>query len=155
MAKRKFPLFIVDTSRAHGRHETDFIYCTSAELKFIVEVTYISEEQYLREYDKENEKIIYSKSSGTSRARLEVVEIKEGYDKTQLRGLLTRALKEFELRRVMGAFENGKPTDRAVVAFADELIKQGMEQARNAPGNKIIQNSLEILHKIREDYDMK
>ena len=153
MKRRRFPLFIVDASRAHGRPDTDYIYCTSAELPFIVEVTYISETQYQREYDRDNDKIIYSKLSGTSRARLEVVEICQGYDKTQLRGLLNRALKELELRRVMVAFENGEPTSQAVVAFADELIKQGMEQARKEPGNRIIQNSLAILNKIRKDYE--
>ncbi len=39
--KRKYPLFVIDTSRTHGRgRETDYISCTSTELPFVASVNY-------------------------------------------------------------------------------------------------------------------
>lgn len=152
--KRKYPLFITDLSRSHGRAvETDYISCTSRELPFVAEVTYISENQYLREYDRENPLIIYDNGHNDCRIRMEVVEIREDFDPAQLRGLLTRAMKEFVTRRLVTASVDVPDSFVDKHNFIEELIKQGQEQKRKSPGNKIVDYSLGILQSIKEDYE--
>lgn len=52
MKQRKYPLFIIDTERSHGRSiETDYLACTSNELPFVAELKVITEEDYNEEYD--------------------------------------------------------------------------------------------------------
>ena len=152
--KRKYPLFITDLSRSHGRAvETDYISCTSRELPFVTEVTYISENQYLREYDRENPLIIYDNGHNNCRIRMEVVEIRRDFDEAQLRGLLNRAMKEFVMRRMVTASVDVPESVVNKLNFVEELIKQGQEQKRKSPGNKIVDYSLGILQSIKEDYE--
>ena len=151
--KRRYPLFIIDSSRAHGRGlDTDYISCTSAELPFVCEVTYISEAQFQKEYDRANVLLKYSLEHHGFRIRLEVVQVREGYDPTSLRLLLQRALNEMERHRAATIPRSASISDANKLAFLDELIKQGRQQQRRQPDNPVAGQSLAILDSIRDDY---
>ena len=156
MMKRKYPLFVCDMSRTHGREErTDYISCTSNELPFVAAVTFITESQYLKEYDRDNDKVIYDKGRNNCRIRIEVLDIREGYDKTQLRNLLTRALKEYVTRFMLTTSNSCDVSLNNKISFIEEMIKQGREQKRENPGNPIITESLRVLESILNDYETR
>ena len=144
--KRKYPLFIIDTARTHGRElETDYISCTSKELPFVAEATYITEVQYQKEYNRDNDLIIYDIVRNGFRLRLEVVDVSENYDTTQLRSLLTRAVKEFIKRKQLNEIPVADNSQANKLIFINEMIKQGLQQKRREPDNEVINQSLAIL----------
>lgn len=152
--KRKYPLFIIDTARTHGRElETDYISCTSKELPFVAEATYITEAQYQKEYNRDNDLIIYDIVRNGFRLRLEVVDVSENYDTTQLRSLLTRAVKEFIKRKQLNEIPVADNSQANKLIFINEMIKQGLQQKRREPDNEVINQSLAILNSIKEDYE--
>ena len=151
--KRKYPLFIIDTARTHGRElETDYLSCTSKELPFVAEATYITEEQYQKEYSRENSLVIYSLERNGIRLRLEVVDVAENHDAVLLHSLLVRAVKEFVKRRQLTEItvRNGLQANKLI--FVEELIKQGLQQKRREPDNKVVDDSLAVLYSMKEDY---
>ena len=150
--KRRYPLFIIDTSRAHGRElETDYLSCTSLDLPFVAEVTYINEAQFEREYDKTNVLIKYGLSHNGFRIRIEVVQIRPNYDATALRMLLQRALKEVEQHRSATRTAGVSITHADKISFVEELIRQGHQQHRMHPDNSVICQSLAILESLKDD----
>ena len=151
--KRKYPLFIIDTARTHGRElETDYLSCTSKELPFVAEATYITAEQYQKEYSRENSLVIYSLERNGIRLRLEVVDVAENHDAVLLHSLLVRAAKEFVKRKQLTevTVRNGLQANKLI--FVEELIKQGLQQKRREPDNKVVDDSLAVLYSIKEDY---
>ena len=154
--KRKYPLFVIDTARTHGRElETDYISCTSKELPFVAEATYITDAQYQKEYDRDNNLVIYGIVRNGFRLRLEVVDVAENYDMAQLRSLLTRAVKEFVKRKQLSEVPVADDTQANKLIFINEMIKQGLQQKRREPGNEVVDQSLAILYSIKEDYERK
>ena len=63
--KRKYPLFIIDSSRSHGRGaETDYISCTSNELPFVAAVTLHEKKEYAELYTPNDATTIWSTKVG-------------------------------------------------------------------------------------------
>lgn len=150
---RRFPLFIIDTDRLHGRSvETDYLCCTSQELPFVAQVDMITEPQYMEEYDPANAKAVYSDQRNGIRIRIRVVSVKEGFDKTQLKSLLRRAMKEVLLRKKTMTVDISDVTSEAVVKVMTTLRQQTFEQLREDPNDKIAKMMKAVLSKVIDDY---
>lgn len=152
--KRKYPLFIIDTSRSHGRgSETDYISCTSNELPFVAAVTLHEEKEYAELYAPTDTTAIWSEPHGDIRMRIKVIsELPSGYDKSVLSGLLRRALKEMLIRRGTQYADIDNITDDNVVKWCTVLRQQVTENLRECPEDKQQIMNLAILTKILEDY---
>ena len=152
--KRTYPLFIIDSSRAHGRgSETDYISCTSNEMPFVAAVTLHKEHEYAELYNPDDDTAIWSESRSDIRMRIKVIsELPSGYDKANLRALLRRALKEMQLRRPTQYADLSDITDSNVINWCTVLRQQVTEHLRERPNDKIQQMSLAIITKILNDY---
>lgn len=152
--KRKYPLFIIDTSRSHGRGaETDYISCTSNELPFVAAVTLHEEKEYIELYNPADVTAIWSEPHGDIRMRIKVVsDLPAGYSASTLSSLLRRALKEMLIRRNTQYVDIDNITDRDVIAFCSALRQQATENLRICPEDKIQKMGLAILTKILDDY---
>lgn len=151
---RRFPLFIIDTDRSHGRSaETDYLCCTSQELPFVAQVDMITDAQYLEEHNPSNAKAIYSEPRNGIRIRVRVVSIKDNYDNSQLKSLLRRALKEVLLRRKTMTVDISDVTNEAVVKVMTTLRQQIFEQLREDPNDKIAKMMKAVLTKVINDYN--
>lgn len=148
--KRNFPLFIIDTSRAHGRaRETDFLSCTSKESPFIAEITLLNKAELAIDADWANKSddCIYSDDNGTGiRAKLKVIE---GSPEKQL---MRRAMKEWLSRRAATAVNLEDISNEAIVKFCDLLLEQTRENLRENPKDQQAYMVGCILTKIKEDY---
>lgn len=134
--KKRFPLFIIDTSRAHGRErETDYIACTSSSLPFVAEATVIKETQYADEYNPDNYLVIYSEPRNNLRMRIRIVSIAEKHDKAEIRSLLRRAMKEMLTRRQTKAVDVENVSDDAVIDIINILLGQVYENLRENPND--------------------
>ena len=71
----------------------------------------------------------------------------------QLRSLLTRAVKEFVKRKQLSEVPVADDTQANKLIFINEMIKQGLQQKRREPNNKVVDQSLAILYSIKEDYE--
>lgn len=133
---RKYPLFIIDTDRSHGRSvETDYLSCTSMELPFVAELRVITESDYNEEYDPNNVMCAYSDRRNGLRMRIKVVSINSGYDPRQLKSLLKRALKEVLLRRQTVSVNTDDVSNEAVVKAMEILLGQVYENLRDNPND--------------------
>lgn len=151
---RRFPLFIIDTDRSHGRSvETDYLACTSVELPFVAQVDMITEQQYLEEYDPANAKAVYSDPRNGIRLRIRVVSVKKDFDKSQLKSLLRRALKEVLLRKKTMAVDINDISNDAVVKVMDTLRQQTYEQLRDNPNDKTAKMMKAVFSKVINDYN--
>ncbi len=153
--KRKYPLFIVDTSRQHGRgKEIDFIACTSSECPFVATVTIHTEAEYERMYDKNDYLSIYSQyQSNKLRMRIHIVEIAHEHDKTIVRTLLQRALKDMLKRRKLAKVNTSNITNKNVIVLISALMEQAREYIRNKDDSGVNMTlQLAILQKIYYDY---
>ena len=131
---RKYPLFIIDTDRSHGRSvETDYLSCTSKELPFVAEVKVITEEDYKEEYNPDNDLAAYSDNRHGLRMRVKVMDIDKDYDRRQLKALLKRALKEVLLRKQAVSVNVQDVSDEAVVKTMEILLGQVYENLREDP----------------------
>ncbi len=131
---RKYPLYIIDTDRSHGRSvETDYLSCTSKELPFVAEVKVITEAEYKEEYNPDNDLAAYSDSRHGLRMRVKVVDIDKDYDRRQLKALLKRALKEVLLRKQAVSVNVQDVSDEAVVKTMEILLGQVYENLRENP----------------------
>lgn len=134
MIMRKYPLFIIDTDRSHGRSvETDYMSCTSKEVPFVAEVKVITEEDFNEEYDPANDLCAYSDRRNGLRMRLKVVSIGDKYDSRQLRQLLKRGLKEILVRKQTVTVNTKDVSDEAVVKTMQILLTQVYENLREHP----------------------
>ena len=152
--KRTYPLFIVDASRQHRRgSETDYVSCTSAELPFIAEASYIKESVYQLQYDETDATTIYTDSQRGLRIRLRIIsQLPEKYDRSQLRSLLKRALAELVKRRISTSVDVDNGTDENVVSVVGTLISQVDESLANNPLDVQQRLLKAIFEKIRNDY---
>ena len=80
--KRDIPLFIIDSSRSHGRgHEKDFVACTSRELPWVGEITILNERELEidQDWQKRNTLCAYTDPNEAGiRAKLKVVSVSDG-----------------------------------------------------------------------------
>lgn len=151
---RKYPLFIIDSSRSHGRgSETDYISCTSNELPFVAAVTLHKREEYTELYDGADVTAVWSEPHGDIRMRIKVVStLPADYDKTTLSALLRRALKEMLIRRNTQYADIDNITDSNVIQFCTVLRQHVVECLRDNPADGQHKMSLAIITKILKDY---
>ena len=155
MKKRRFPLFIIDSSRSHGMgRETDYISCTSAECPFIAEATLLNSQELEIDADwlTKNDLSVFSDPRGQNiRAKIRVVD----YDPSRSSGihsLLKRAMKEYLVRMETVSVDPSDIKEEDVVWFCDTLLQQTYENLRENPSDKQAMTVQKILAKIREDY---
>ena len=150
--ERKYPLFIIDSSRQHGRGgEVDYISCTAADCQFVAKADFVTNHVYMEQYDKNNDKVIYSDVQMDLRIRITVLEIGE-YDQARLRSLLRKALKEQLERRKARKVDVNNIKNEDVIKFADLLVEQTAETLAANPEDKTAKMVRVILQKIKEDY---
>lgn len=155
MRKRRFPLFIIDSSRSHGRgRETDYISCTSAECPFIAEATLLNPQELEIDADwlTRNDLAVFSDPRGQNiRAKIRVVE----YDPSRsvgIHSLLRRAMKEYLVRMETVSVDPSDIKAEDVVWFCDTLLQQTYENLRENPSDKQAMTVQKILTKIKLDY---
>ena len=152
MEKRKYPLFVIDNSRAHGRgKECDFICCTDSYCPFTASVELLQGEDYKRLYDKNDYCAIWSDPHNGIRIYIHIVS-DIPVDKERTKSLLRRALKEMMIRRPPVTVNINDVSNEAVENFADVLIQQKCEQIRKYGENSTDKAVMAILKKIKEDY---
>lgn len=154
--RRPFPLFIIDSSRSHGRsRETDYISCTSAECPFVAEVVYLDARELSVDQDwtTRNPLCLYSEPVNGIRIKLKPVQYPGTAKTAQIKSLLKRALKEYQKRRAAVRVDPGDITNSNVVWFIDQLLQQTYENLRENPGDAQAKTVKAILTKIRNDYD--
>lgn len=153
-AKRKYPLFIIDTSRSHGRgSETDYISCTSNELPFVAAVTLHNHKEYAELYNPTDTAAIWSEERNGIRMRIKVVsDLLAGYSSPTLASLLRRALKEMLIRRQTQYADVDNITDDNVIKWCSSLRQQVTENLRECPTDAQQRMNLAILTKMLEDY---
>ena len=158
MKKRRYPLFIIDSSRSHGRgRETDYISCTSAECPFVAEATLLNPQELEIDADwlTRNDLAVFSDPRGQNiRAKIRVVD----YDQSRSSGihsLLKRAMKEYLVRMETVSVDPSDIKEEDVVWFCTTLLQQTYENLRENPSDKQAQTVQKILVKIRDDYDGK
>lgn len=152
--KRKYPLFVIDSSRSHGRgSETDYISCTSSELPFVAAVTLHKKEEYAELYNPADVIAIWSDERNGIRMRIKVIsELSVNYDKSVLCGLLRRALKEMLIRRQTQYADVDNITDDNVIKWCSVLRQQVTENLRECTTDGQQKLNLAILTKILGDY---
>ena len=155
MKKRRFPLFIIDSSRSHGRgRETDYISCTSAECPFIAEATLLNPAELEIDADwlTKNELAVFSGPRGQNiRVKIRVVE----YDPSRsvgIHSLIKRAMKEYLVRMETVEVDPSDIKDEDVVWFCETLLGQTYESLRENPSDRQAQTVQKILTKIKDDY---
>lgn len=159
--KRDLPLFIIDSSRSHGRaRETDFVACTLRELPWYGEITLLTEQELEIDQDwaQRNPLCIYTdKNDAGIRAKLKVTGMPGGLfvdnsNRSNLQSLMRRCLKEWRIRRGTIAVDMEDISNEAVVQFAETLLEQTRENLRENPSDMQAYMVGGILTKIRDDY---
>ena len=149
--KRSYPLFIIDTSRAHGRaRETDFVSCTSNETPFVAEITLLNTQELAIDQDwlGKSELCVYSDENPAGiRAKLQVVQ------GTPTKTLMRRAMKEWLARRMATTVDLDNISNEAVIKFCDTLLEQTRENLRENPSDHQAYMVGCILTKIKKDYE--
>lgn len=155
--KRRYPLFIIDSSRSHGRgSETDYISCTSNELPFVAAVTLHKEAEYTELYNPSDTTAVWSENRNGIRMRIKVVsDLPDNYDKSTLVSLLRRVLKEMLIRRETQYVGIDNITDDNVIKWCTVLRQQVTEHLRGNPEDNQQKMNLAILTKILKDYMSK
>ena len=155
MKRRRYPLFIIDSSRTHGRgRETDYISCTSAECPFVAEATLLNPQELEIDADwlTKNDLAVFSGPRGMGiRAKIRIVD----YDPNRSSGihsLLKRAMKEYLVRMETVEVDPSDIKSEDVVWFCDTLLQQTYENLRENPSDKQAQTVQKILTKIKDDY---
>ena len=153
---RNYPLFIIDSSRSHGRgREIDFVSCTSKELPFIATITLLNKKELAidQDWSNKNPLCLYTGDNGTGiRGKLKVIQYPEGAKMGDLRALMNRCLKEWRIRRGTVAVDLENISNEAVVKFADTLLEQTRENLRENPKDSQAYMVGCILTKIKTDY---
>ena len=154
--KRKFPLFIIDNSRSHGKgRETDYISCTSTECPFVAEVVFVdkSELQLDADWLNKNDFSIYSEEINEIRIKIKVVYYDQDSKVGQIRSLLKNALKEYLKRQRSVEVNPDNIQNKDVIQFCDVLLGQTYENIRENPDDRQAKMVRNILTKIRNDYN--
>lgn len=159
--KRNIPLFVIDSSRSHGRaRETDFVVCTSRELPWYGEITLLNEQELEIDQDwaQKNPLCAYTERNEAGiRAKLKVVSAPGGLyldkvNRQELQSLMRRCLKEWRIRRGTVAVDLENISNEAVVKFANTLLEQTRENLRENPRDAQAYMVGCILTKIVKDY---
>lgn len=150
---RNYPLYIIDTSRSHGRgREVDYIACTSAQLPWVGEVTLVSPSELAidQDWEQRNPLCAYSDPNDNGiRVKVKAVQVPDTYKPADLRQLLRRALKEWAIRNEVVTVKSfDDPGDDAVRRFAEVLLGQTAENLRANPSDRQARLVKSILHKI-------
>ena len=160
--KRNIPLFIIDSSRAHGRaRETDFVACTSRELPWYGEITLlnVSELAIDQDWSSKNPLCHYSDPNPVGiRAKLKVAStpvVIDNSNKADLQSLMRRCMKEWLARRAVTTVDMNNVSNEAVVKLADSLLEQTWENLRANPKDETAKAVASILAKIKNDYSNK
>jgi len=160
--KREIPLFIIDSSRSHGRgREKDFVACTSRELPWVGEITILTERELEidQDWQKRNTLCAYTEPNEAGiRAKLKVVSVSDGFPvgkTSDLQALMRRCLKEWRIRRGTVAVDLDDISNEAVVKFAETLLEQTRENLRENPKDNQAYMVGCILTKIKKDYSNK
>lgn len=162
--KRGYPLFIIDSSRTHGRgREKDFVACTSRDFPWYGEMTLLTKEELEidRDWAEKNPSCAYTEDNGAGiRAKLKVVDAPGGLfpdnsNRAEMQSLMRRCLKEWRIRRCTTVVNTEDVTSGAVVRFADVLLEQTRENLRENPADKQAHMVASILTKIIEDYSQQ
>lgn len=127
MAKREIPLFIIDTSRAHGRGECDFIVCTDRDSGFIARVDYISEE---REEAGDDYRIGYPRNGISLRMQI-VQHTGANMRQGDVRTLLKRGM-DYYARAATRPMDIGSPSRRECAEFLRTLAMANMHNIDSA-----------------------
>lgn len=153
--KRKYPLFIIDTSRSHGRgSETDYISCTSNGLPFVAAVTLHERNEYAELHNSADATVVWSDERNGIRIRIKVAsDLPADYDKAVLMSLLRRALKEVLIRKTTQTVNIDNVTNENVIAWCNAFHQQIVENLRNTPEDKMQKMHLSVLTKIINDYE--
>ena len=155
--KRSLPLFIIDSSRAHGRaRETDFVACTSRECPWYGEVTLLNEQELSidKDWSEKNPLCLYSDSNPAKiRAKLKVVDYPPSTDMSTLKSLMRRGMKEWLVRRGAMTVDLDNITNEAVIKFCNTLLEQTRENLRENPKDAQAYMVGSILVKIIKDYE--
>lgn len=151
MEKRKYPLFIIDNSRSHGRgRETDYVSCTSNELPFVAEITLHEEAEYADTYSPEDYKVIWSESRNNIRLRIRIITNILPENANLARTLLRRCLKEVLLRHETRRVNIDEISNEQLVNWAQIFIDQMAENVRTNPSDKQAKMNLAMFNKIIE-----
>lgn len=155
--KRSIPLFIIDSSRAHGRaRETDFVSCTSRECPWVDKITLLTEAELSidRDWSEKNPLCAYTDPNPLGiRAKVKVVEYPITSDVAEIRSLLRRCLKEWTARRAAVTVDTENVSNEAIVKFCDILLEQTRENLRENPKDSQAYMVRSILAKIKKDYE--
>ena len=159
MERREFPLFIIDSSRSHGRgREKDFVACTSKELPWVGEITILTEQELEidQDWQQKNWWCAYTDANKAGmRGKLKFLStpiIISNKNRGDLQYLMRRCLKEWRVRRNTVAVNLDDVSNEAVVKFADALMEQAHENLRQVPTDSQARMVLAILSKIKQDY---
>ena len=154
MEKRNYPLFIIDTSRAHGRgRETDYICCTDNECGFTASIELVRESEYAKEYDKNDYTTIWSDRHTHNNIRVKISIVSPPPDnKERTKSLLRRALKEFQIRKHPLSVDTDNISKDAVVRYAEIMSSKCMEDIRIEGETELNKMIMSILLKIKKDY---
>ena len=157
--KREIPLFIIDSSRSHGRGwEKDFVACTSKELPWYGEITLLNEQELEIDQDwtMKNPLCAYTERNEAGiRAKLKVTSAPGGLfvwkeNRSELQSLMRRCMKEWRIRRGTVAVDMDD-----ISKFAETLLEQTRENLRENPKDKQAYMVGCILTKIKNDYSNK
>ena len=154
-AKRNYPLFVIDSSRSHGRGtETDYISCTGHECPFVAKVTLHEENEYRELYEPNDYRTIWADPQNGIRMRIQIVsELQPGADPSLVRSLLRRAQKEMLIRHHPQSINLQDVKETDVVAWADAFLLQVAENLREEPSDSIQKMHYAILQKIKEKFN--
>jgi hypothetical protein len=153
--KRNYPLFIIDTSRQHGRGvECDYISCTDSTCPFVAILEILTDKDYLRTYDASRWYEVWSDKVNNFRMKLSIVsELPDDHDRA--RSLLKRGLKEVLIRRKPRELDLSNTSNEDVLHFVNILKEQCYEAIREGDRPDVHKISLAMLNKIESDYKMK
>lgn len=155
--KRNYPLFVIDSSRSHGRGvETDYISCTSNEFPFVAQVTLHVDKEYHELYNPDDYRTVWSDPRQGIRMRIQIVSdfttVPDSAAVGKIKSLLRRALKEVSIRNASHAIHVDDVQDADVVAWADTFLKQVNENLRENPNEKYQKMHKAVLEKIKERF---
>ncbi len=153
--KRKYPLFIIDSSRSHGKsRETDYISCTSLDCPFVAEAIFLNREELAidRDWQFKNDFSVYSDERNGIRVKIKAVHCEPDAKPAEVKLLLRKALKEYLKRRSTIEVDGEDIQDKDIVWFCDQLLGQTYQNLRENPDDSQAWTVKNILNKIKNDY---
>lgn len=144
MAKREFPLFILDTLRTHKRGECDFIVCTDRDNGFIAKIDFIpgEKEETCADY-----RIGYANNGISCRIRIQQMTGANSRE-SDIRTLLKKGL-DYYVQAVRCQVNIERPSRQQCADFIRQLIRSNMKAIDDAGSDyarrNIVKKSLSML----------